>query len=192
LVVPDGTVKALVDVPDAADRPDASALDAPGNPGIARLPSRFAGRCGRVVFGNTIVGAGEFVPRGVLPALTRIPPGTTAFVPPAEAWRSSLWRASIRFVRIAAPGAASGVATSGGEDWAAPRETFAGMSEVAGAAAFVPSAMARDRACSSVRSLFVPKRAGVAFVGSGANEGVCAHKPKPVRSKVSSVFFTVI
>jgi hypothetical protein len=98
----------------------------------------------------------------------------------------------MRFVRMTAPVAASGVATGGGEDWAAPSETFAGMAEVAGAVAFVPSAMARARACASAWSLFVPKPAGVAFVGSGANEGVWAHKPKLVRSKVSSVFFTVI
>src|ERR1035441_448974 len=124
MVAPGGRVTALVDGPDAADSPGTGALDAPGNPGIARLPGRVPGRCGRVVFGKTSVGADEFVPRGALTGLTRIAPGTTAFVPPSSAWRSSRWRASIRFVRITAPVAASGVATGGGEDWAAPSETF--------------------------------------------------------------------
>ena len=190
-MAPGGRVTALVGEPDATGILDAGAFDAPRPPGAARLSSLFVGS-GRGAFRMTGGGADEFVPRGPSMGLTRIPPGATAFVPPARVRCIGRLRISSRFVRMASRVAASGRALGGGADWSVPTGAFAGLAAVPGAAAFVPPARARDRASLSACSLFVPRPPGEAPDGSGAKEGVWAHKLKPVRSKVSSVFFTVI
>src|ERR1017187_6598568 len=86
LVPPGGTERALVGEADATGILDAGAFDAPRLPGAARLSSLFVGS-GRSAFRMTGGGADEFVPRGASMGLPRIPPGATAFVPPARGRR---------------------------------------------------------------------------------------------------------